>query len=276
MTEIFDGPQLTPPRISLLTAADIVTPDDERWGRGFELFTEGCETIDAIPLCDETPSQRDGQRNGEILPYSPYVLFSSFECSTFGSGRSIDWYDRAQRKLLTGESTALEEILWTGKLGAVNLQANNQYLDNVVTTVALTANSPENAISALDQEIGELSATRGMIHVRPILLGQLLDHKVIRREGNVYLSPLDNLVVPGRGYPGTGPAQQAVGATEWMYGHPGIVQVRRGPVIRLGEDDLASQVNRYVNDRTVFVQRVSHVALDTTCTVLAIEVDSIV
>ena len=136
-------------------------------------------------------------------------------------------------------------------------------------------NDIKEAIALLEQEMGEISATRGMIHIRPQVLFPLLEAQVIRRVGNIYLSPMDNIVVPGRGYSGTGPAGQAPGATEWMYGHPGIVQVRRGPVIRLGEDDLASQVDRYVNDRFVIVERVAHVALDSSKGVLAIEFNAI-
>jgi len=127
----------------------------------------------------------------------------------------------------------------------------------------------------LEQEIGEVSGNRGMIHIRPIAFHALVADSVVRREGNVWLSPMDNIVVPGRGYPGTGPAGQAVGATEWMYGHPGIVQIRRSEIIRLGEDDLASQIHRGWNDHEAIVMRVAHVLLDPTVPVFAIDFNSI-
>lgn len=271
--EVFNGAQLRPPRVSLLSAADLITVDNERWSNGFQLVEEDCEVVNIYAVCAPTDADpKDADTFGNIIDYLPYVLYTGVRCSTFS--RNIDFYDRAQRKLLTGESTALEEILWTGFLGGVDV-STNPFLADAPQTITATASSPEESLAVLEQHMGEASANQGMIHLRPQVLGQLLDHKIIRREGNIYLSPMDNIVVPGRGYPGTGPAGELVGASEWMYGHPGIVQVRRGPVVRLGEDDTASQYIRNTNDRIVIVERVAHVALDNTCGVFAIEFDSI-
>lgn len=272
--EVYEGPQLRPPRISLLTAADIVPMTGERWYAGFDLILEGCEDSRVYAVCptvDADPKTYTG--GGAIGQYSPYVLYATDKCSTYPAGR--EFFDRAQRKLVAGESTALEEQLWTGEVGGVAI-ATNPNLAGSSSTIASSVTAPEAALSVLEQEIGECSAGQGMIHVRPQVLGQLLNARVIRREGNIYLSPMDNIVVPGRGYPGTGPAGQAVGATEWMYGHPGIIQVRRGPIVRLGEaDGLSATVDRAVNDRLVIVERVVHVALDDTCCVFAIDFNSL-
>lgn len=274
MTEVYEGPQLTPPRISLLTAADIITLDNERWAKGFDLIEEGCEDVNVFAVCppeDADPKTLLG--SGANQTYEPYVLYAADKCSTFGS-QLREFYDRAQRKLLTGEAAALEEILWTGAFNGTSLPGNPFLADD---PTIITAGSPAAsvALARLEQAIAECSASRGMIHVRPQVLVELLTARAIRREGNVYLSPMDNIVVPGRGYPGTGPTGQAVGATEWMYGHPGIVQVRRGAIIRLGEDNLASQVDRLVNDRLVVVERIAHVAFDPTCCYFAVEFDSL-
>lgn len=272
--EVFNGPQLRPPRVSLLSAADIIPMDNERWSNGFELVAEECEVVNVYAVCSASDADpKELNSFGNNIDYLPYVLYTGAKCSTFS--REEDFYDRAQRKLLTGESTALEEILWTGFLGSVDL-STNPFLADAPTTITLTATAAEDALAALEQRLAETSASQGMIHLRPQVLGELLDHKIIRREGNVYLSPMDNIVVPGRGYPGTGPAGEPVGTTEWMYGHIGVVQVRRGPVIRLGENDMASQITRSTNDRVTIVERVEHVALDTSCGVFAVEFNSIV
>lgn len=274
MTEVYEGPQLTPPRISLLTAADLVVMTEERWNAGFDLIEEGCEDVKVFAVCppeNATPKTVDG--GGANQTFEPYVLYATDACSTFGSQRRA-FYDRAQRKLLTGEAAALEEILWTGSFDGTSLPGNPN-LAGDSSTIASPVTAAKDAFAVLEQHIAECSATQGMIHVRPQVLVALLEARAIRREGNVYLSPLDNLVVGGRGYPGTGPAGQAVGATEWMYGHPGIVQVRRGPVIRLGEESLANSVNRLTNDRLVVVERAAHVALDPTCCVFAIDFTSL-
>lgn len=276
--EVYEGPQLTPPRISLLSAAEIVPMEGERWISGFDLILEGCDGTRVYAVCPPEDSEpKDFTASGSTGSYKPYVLYATDKCSTWPAQR--EFYDRAQRKLLAGEAKALEEQLWTGQVGGVDIIDPNP--DGINPTLAGSAEaisfSDEDlgaAFSQLEQAMAECSGSRGMIHVRPVLLASLLDSNHIRREGNVYVTPLDNIVVPGRGYPGTGPTGQAVGNTEWIYGHPGIVQVRRGPVIRLGEDDQASQYERYTNDRQVIVERVVHVALDPSCCVYAAEVPS--
>lgn len=265
--EVFEGPQIKRPRVSLLSSAEIVPLVSERWAGGFDLITEGCEDTRVYAVCpEEGADPKEFTSSGGTEPYSPYILYATDHCSTWPAERQF--YDRAQRKLEVGESTALEEQLWTGVVAGVT--TNNPSLQSTAQVITNTVTLPHDALAILDQAIGECSATQGMIHIRPQTLTFLVQNGIVRREGNVYLSPMDNIVVPGRGYPGTGPAGQAVAATEWMYGHPGIVQVRRGPIIRLGEDDKPSQYQHVTNDRLVIVERVAHVALDPTCCVYAI------
>lgn len=266
--EVYEGPQLRPPRVSLLSAAEIVPMDSERWYARFDLILEGCEDSRVRAVCPPlNASPQTYTAGGQSEEYQPYVLYATDKCSTFPSGR--EFYDRAQRKLLAGEAAALEEQLWTGLVGGVTIATNAHLADPTTTVITSTETSPQNALAVLDQRIGKCSAGQGMIHVRPQVMPQLLAARAVRREGNVYLTAMDTIVVPGRGYPGTGPTGQAVGATEWMYGHPGIVQIRRGPVIRVGEDTNSSVYDRLVNDHLVIVQRVVNVALDNTCCVFA-------
>lgn len=274
--EVFEGPQLQPPRISLISAAELITPTSEKWYQAFDLILEGCGLVYVFPVC--TTEGQDGKEfegKGVTGVYQPYVIYTTDKCSTWPAGR--EFYDRAQRKLIAGESALLAEILWTGAHGPFDLTAGqtvNPTLADTAFTLTGAATSPEKAIGRLDQELGVCSGGRSMIHVRPQVLPTLLYRNAIRREGNMYLSPMDNIVVADAGYPGTGPAPgyAAAGATEWMYGSNGMVQVRRGAVIRLGEDDLASQVSRLTNDRQVVVERVAHAALDASCCVFAIEI----
>ena len=277
--EVYEGPQLTPPSISLLTAAEIVpVPDSDRWEAGFKLINEGVEAsgIFATTLCPPEDA-RDYVGGGANEDYQPIGLYATDSCSTWPNRRA--YFDRAQRKLLAAESAVLEEQLWSsGILAGQPHLADTAGATNVsaTVTVPLTATSAKEAFAVLEQELSELSTTRGMIHLRPQVIHQLLEAQVVRRVGNIYLSPMDNIVVPGRGYPGTGPAGQAVGATEWMYAHPGVVQIRRGEIVRLSENDPNSPiVVRSTNDINVIVQRVVSVALDTSGGTLAIEFNSI-
>lgn len=272
--EVFDGPQLSRPRVSLLSSAEIVAVEGEMWYSGFDLILEGCEDSRVYAVCpDEGADPKEFTATGTSEEYNPYILYATDHCSTFPAQRAF--YDRAQRKLEVGEASALEEQLWTGQVAGTLIGTNPHLADTGTQTITTAVTEPREALQVMEQALAECSAGRGMIHLRPQVIVRLVGQGVVRREGNVYLSPMDNIVVPGRGYPGTGPAGEAVGATEWMYGHSGVVQVRRGPIIRLGENDLASQIQRMTNDRLVIVERVVHVALDPSCCIYAIEFDSL-
>jgi hypothetical protein len=291
--EVLAGPQQTPPRVSLISSAEIVPVEGRKWEGGFIADLDGHGNVAITPICDA--DDLTITRTGGVASFKPYTLYATNKSSTFGDDISIaEFYDKAQRKLLAGESAALEAILWNGYAGAPNENpfladgAGEYASDSGISaldgeceplfetaTISSTATTVQNALARLEQEMGEASSNRGMVHIRPIAFHALVADAVVRREGNVWLTPMDNIIVPGRGYAGTGPTGQAVGATEWMYGHPGIVQIRRSEIIRLGEDDLSSQIHRGWNDHEAVVMRVAHVLLDPTAPIFAIDFNSI-
>ena len=278
MADVLEVTPLTPPRVSLLSAANIIPVSDSRWESGFDVEAEGCEVAYSYAVCpDEQADPKDADGYNVCWSYQPYVVYASDKASTFATARR-DPYGRATRKLILAESTRLEAELWLGTSGGNPALAG--WIDPVTTnpveptTITFTGTqTPAEGLAALDQALGNCSSGRGMIHVRPAVLPYLLEKMAVRREGNVYLSPMDNIVVPGRGYPGTGPAGQAVGATEWMFANTGIVEVRHSEIILTPpQNDQASQYDRSVNDRIVRAERVTHVALDPSCCVLATEI----
>lgn len=281
--EVVAGPQQTPPRVSLISSADIVPVEGDRWYSGFVADSDGISGADAFPVC---PADEvfDYYSNRSVVTYKPYVLYASEKGSTYGNAEDLSKaYDRAQRGLVSTESFALERILWTGdSLGTgTGVAGQNPFLADdagayetdpgeynqcapFVGTLDLDTGSTSifETFATMEQAIGDWGlGARGMIHMRPQAFHALVKSDLVRREGNVWLSPMDNIVVAGRGYPGTGPSGEAVGETEWMYGHAGIVQIRRGSVIRLGEEDAANIIHRGWNDYKVAVQRVAHVLL---------------
>lgn len=278
MTANVEAPTLTPPRVSLLSAADIVPVTDSRWESGFTTWTEGCEVAYLFAVCPAVDDIKDADGGGEKMTYKPYVVFATDKCSTYPAGR--DFYGRATRKLILAESTKLERELWLGEAGgnpALSGWTDDSGAHEPVTLAATGTQTAIQGIGILDQALAGCSSGQGMIHVRPYLMAELLLNNTIRREGNVYKSPMDNIVVPGRGYPGTGPAGQAIGATEWMYANTGIVQVRHSEIIYNPPQTAPEwqRVDHAHNDKLVYAERVTHVALDPTCCVFATEVGSL-
>lgn len=294
--EVFAGPQQTPPRVSLLSAAEVVPTPNAHWQNGFFAELDGYGDVNVFEVCPDEEATFDIEETLDAVgSFKPYVLYATHRSNTYQSEdlETASFYDKAQRKLLAGEAAALESILWDGYPGFPNA---NPYLTDgggsyapidlalpsadcveptQTATITNTVTAVDEAFAVLEQTFSQDSGTRGMIHLRPQALHGLVKEGVVRREGNVWLSPLDNIVVPGRGYAGTGPGGEAVGATEWMYGHAGVVQIRLGPIVRLGENEKASQYNRGWNDRQVIVYRVAHVLLDPTTQVHAIDFDSL-
>jgi hypothetical protein len=269
-----------------LTSAQIVeTGTDETWYSGFEYVSDGCgkDGSAMFKVC-HTDTERKGycRKNG-IATFSPYVVFGSATCSTWDLGGDdeaafAEFKDLAERRLLSGESYWLEKMLW-GPDADVQTEvqglANNHLANAGSATVTGGGTDHVRALAALEDGLGDcLRGSRGMIHMRPGLLTRLAAHSdVIRREGNVWLTATDNIVVPGRGYSGKGPTGQVVAATEWMYASS-MVQIRRGPIVHIPNTlaEAKSSVNRETNDVGALAERVVHAALDPACCVLAAEV----
>lgn len=273
MTEVFPGAPLTIPRISLISSADEVQVVGEYWYNEFQIYSEGCPGFDTFPICPSDEQEPKPVEPNEVVnpSYFPYVIYSTDHCSSWGY-QLRDYWGRATRKELASESFLLEQQLWTDSLGL-----GNPHLADPALAVTVTSfdDSVLTGLAEMDQALADVNAARGMIHVRPRVLAFLAHTRAIRREGNLWLSPMDNIIVPGRGYPGTGPNGEATtDSTEWIYASAGIVQIRRGVVVVIpDENDYAAAMERPNNDIIVRAERVVHAALDPNCGVFAFQVD---
>ena len=130
----------------------------------------------------------------------------------------------ARQLLATNQSRKMEKELWTGNI-ATFTGTENAYLTQLFGLSDLGSGGPVAAWSALQGYIADNQWGRGMIHVAPKLIAYLENAYLLRREGNLILDSLDNIVVSGNGYPGTGPDNTpADPGTTWAYATP-IVQV---------------------------------------------------
>jgi len=273
-------PALVPPRISLLSSSEVINGDSSRWEGGYSYSPEGCGDGGIGQICPAPGTIKNACANPTIVEFSPYYIYGADKCSTW-SYKERDFYARATRKLLASESWFIENEFMTDSLGL----GNSPVASPIATAVTAVPLPPHMALAALEDAIGDCShGGRFMIHVRPgilSVLGQYGEGSLIRREGNVWLTAMDNIVVPGRGYPGTGPLGQAVTATsEWIYA-TSMVQIRRGPIVLTPEQAAKTSdnpqgipqqaVDRPTNDIFVLAERVVSSAYDPSCCVLAAE-----
>lgn len=276
-------PPLAPPNISLLTAANVITSDDgvqvqgrDRWLSGITYMAEGLGMAQVIALSGATKTPITGCP--DVVSWLPFAILAGYKTGTFNL-RTNDVRARATRALLAHESRLIEAQLWDND-SAIDDDQPSIILG--ADTVGTGAVSLAKAIATMEQALADAghSGSPMMFHMRPYLFDLLLNQSAIdiRREGNKYYTALDNIIVPGRGYKGTGPMDnindtpQAVGATEWMYA-TAPVEIRRGRIDVFPSDkENGETVDRVENNITAFAERAVLAGFDTTAPHLALEV----
>lgn len=241
------GPTRPGPTISLLSSAAIVPnvpgvdgtqtdPTGERWLHGIQYRPEKCDTsIENLYVgCGESPTKDtdyDDQANTET---DPFLVWAGDECSALG-WEAADYVGRAQRYFAAREAFKVENEFWTGAAAQAGTIAGVDYSTyqwlahtNADILNSGTATPVLNAMSFLQGALGDCSGgSPGMIHVPAEVLPFLQALQIVRRDGNRYLDGLDNIVVPGFGYPGTSPSAVAPAAGHsWAYA-TGMVTIRR-------------------------------------------------
>lgn len=223
----------SPPRYGLVASVNDTDEADAHWQGGITWTPEECADANdggTFAACNAPSFTFDGI--AEAVEYVPIGIYTGVQCSQLGRG-AINVEDRAKRKLAAIESRLIEKELWTGtQAKALTPDLPNPYLASSAAT-SLNAGSsmpPIEAMAKLEQALADCSSGRSMIHATPETVVYWVAAGVVRREGNLLLTALDTIVVPGQGYPGTSPAAASPAAgTDWAYG-TGIVQLRRGPV----------------------------------------------
>lgn len=226
------GVLASPPTTGLVASVPPVADEDAHWQSGIAWVPERCGAdYQLLSWCStDDPDDYPEPRAGGAY-YRPVGARVADQCSTLGG--ALD----EERLRRIAEATApfvVARELWDGAKGqddswtAQGVTYTNAYLASADAVVVGSGGSALlKALAALEQEAME--AARGqhvMLHLPIIATAGLAEY--VRRVGSRLLTRQDNIVVVDAGYPGTGPAAQAVGATAWAYATP-IVQVRRSP-----------------------------------------------
>ena len=188
--------------------------------------------------------------------YDSFAVDAYDYCSTFGF-EAADYEGRARRALAARESKAVELEFWRGTVHPANPHLDNSGANPIppTTLAAGAAQTLALGLALLVQALADGNGGVGMIHARPFLVERWYGLYLLRQatDGKLYTGN-GNLVVPGSGYPGTGPAGQAVTATsEWAFATD-AVEVHRGPV-EVFANTPAETMNRSTNQITVRAER---------------------
>jgi len=290
-----DAPPLAPRALSLVTAGiDALHPNDPTngdWVKGFTYAPENsAQPGEVRDVCDTGTVDPNSWTNAPVVSYDPFLIVAADKCSSFGFA-ARDYVGRALRLLDYVTPNQLELEFWKGTLAQAKGYPNRYLADaNVVdvTPVTGTAVSRIRGTELLEQAMANCGAgQQAYIHMQPENAGQL--GQFTRRVGNLMLSPIDSIIVPGVGYPGTGPGGvTATAGTTWMYA-TGPVRVRLGDpmifpdghedsVMNIGRDEngnysipvdaesiLGSAIDRSKNTITIRAERLAAASFDGGC-----------
>lgn len=255
------------PRYSMLNTlaalglvADVAEGSDEgRWASGDGVVyqppswrNDGGQAL----VCDDTPDGLADGRHPANVYETPFVVYGTDACSTFGA-LTHPFREHARNSLLGGQSHQVALELWEGalrgNLGNSFAQADDAGPAPEEVRSALAHITDDDAVSVLaclDRELATALRNRqGYLWCPPQVLVHLVAASAVRWQGSYYVSPGGNVVVCDGGF-ANGVIQ---GGTDFAIVATGPIEVRLGPIIVLGDD--ASGVNAEVNDRTVWAER---------------------
>jgi hypothetical protein len=260
-----------------LLSSSIVVSENERWQGGFSHEPESCGTpnIGIYDPC-ESPTRTVDENSDGLQDVEPFIVWAGESCTSIGSLHR-EWKPRAERKLIACESNQIESELWRGDLSIARGWGNKRLasLDSDVLTD--TATTPVRALSCLEQALAGCNCGgRGMIHAMPQIITLWSENGLVRREGNLLLTAMDTIVVPGSGYDGSGPPPSADAAPTpaadgsiWAYA-TGMVHIRLD-TINVIPDSFDAALNRSTNKITFIAERLVSATWD--CCHFAVELD---
>lgn len=212
------------------------------------------------------------------VTYRPFVIWAADRCSRIASNR--DRRGRAQRNLDAVASFLVEGEFWNGSLArgddtdAPEDYGNNLFLAaNGAEVVGDGPLAPQAALACLDEAFAAFApGQRAYIHVTVGMADALKGPGSLERNGNLLMTAVQSIVVPGAGYTGDGPATApggdpvaAADGSVWAY-------ATVAPEVRLGPVTFLEDFDRTVNTETVWASQVAAVTVDPYAR-LAVEID---
>lgn len=182
----------------------------------------------ASPPGSNTTAGKGTYTNLSTVAFVPYLIVAEDSCSTWGF-EERDFKGRAERLLENAKHKAMEAEFWSGTQAIASGWPNN-YLTRASDLVNETPGSVPSiarGFEILQQALAGCGfGGQGMIHVPVAAVPNLLN---VRRVGNLMLDMFDNIVVPGVGYPGTGPGGSSPAAGKTFMYATDLVMVREEP-----------------------------------------------
>lgn len=246
-------PQIGAPRYSLIGVAGVITETLDRWISGAQWRPEPLRTEGSGDLGTwKVDAANTAMSGASVSPAATGAAFGVWagEVSSSFDGRWDDLVSRVSRKLVAYESREVASQLWSDALGvnpSLKLTGAGASLAGASggQTIARSIGIADNAIAD--------TWGRGMVHMRPETLAGAVSATVLTKEGNVWMTPLGNIVVADAGYSGLSPAGSGSVGDDFICVTPSV-EVHRSNVTTL-PTELRDGLNRSTNELTVYAMR---------------------
>lgn len=207
------------------------------------------------------PGVKTANIEREFRGATPFTVYADVDCAAPGF-----WDDSQafiERALARVEEETVENAVWTGVAGGASV-VHPHLASNVVTTdrsgivldtaAVVVSGGPFSlveGIGRLEAALAECYHGVGVLHVPVSLAAAMADAMLLIREGPRYRTPAGNVVVFGRGYPGTSPSGASSTTSAYVYA-TGMPFIYRSPIFTTPP---VSTVNRATNNVTVIAER---------------------
>jgi hypothetical protein len=245
------APLPPPRRFTLLDAANLVVPENDRWVAGASIedyppgpayLHDGCSTGTF-----RAKSEGGDFHNPSVNPFTVYV---PAKCTARSIGAVPDRFkDRLELILLALEAAAVEEMLIGGSGFA------DQYVgDANMEILGGGAVDPIEGLALLEDEIASVGA--GIIHVAPATATYWAGEGLIEAVRNQMQTKLGTPVAIGAGYRDADPDSGASPAAdeEWAFA-TGPIEILRDQTPRYEASEYSQALDRSSNEVVFIVER---------------------
>lgn len=250
---VTEVPRIAPPRQSLVAIAGVVTETSERFVSGLTWMPEPLRGEGGGDLgtwkVDASNTAVSGASISPAATGNAYGIWAAESLTSIG----LDWneaVERVTRKLLTFESRAIEAQLWSDSL------AVNPSLKLTGSGAALAgAGAGQSIVKAVGIADTKITDTwgRGYVHMRPETLAGAVANQVVTKDGNLWTTPLGNVVIAGAGYSGLSPAGSGSVGDDYICATP-VVTVHRSAV-GITPDRVSEATDRSTNTVVLYAMR---------------------
>jgi hypothetical protein len=247
-------------RFSALNALPVTDDDDARWLLGFRFRPESCASNNGGILAADCFGKTSAMSTHAVQTQQDgtgFIIYWRDDCSVFGYEAS-DYEGRARRGLASVASyqfaLELQAGAITGPAGSASVaEPNTPLADASATIVTAAPSTPLNGLACLENALAKNTKNRrGFIFMRPQILVLLASAYAIQLQGNTWLTPMGNIVVPDGAFTGANPSGAALSSNQFMYA-TSWMEVRRGSVLVTG--GLGTQIDRSVNTVTTYAMQ---------------------